>query len=92
MLNVAFDLMKHKPANDTAKLDTEQRNSASRNLDQLSSLEIDSIMNTEDDKVARTVKKSLSQIARPIHAIARVISQSSRTLTLLPLRSYAAAD
>ena len=65
--------MKHKPATDTAKLDTEQRNSASRNLDQLSSLEIASIMNMEDAKVARAVKKALPQIARAIDCHRRFI-------------------
>ena len=72
--------MKHKPANDTAKLDTEQRNAASRNLDQLSSLEIAGIMNTEDAKVARAVKKALPQIAHAIDAIADSLLQGGRLI------------
>ncbi len=72
--------MKHKPATDTAKLDTEQRNSASRNLDQLSSLEIARIMNMEDAKVARAVKKALPQIARAIDSIADSLLRGGRLI------------
>jgi N-acetylmuramic acid 6-phosphate etherase len=80
LLNVEFDLMKHKPATDTAKLDTEQRNAASRNLDQLSSLQIASIMNAEDAKVARAVKKALPQIAQAIDAIADALLRGGRLI------------
>ncbi len=62
--------MKHKPATDTAKLGTEQRNPATQNLDTRSALEIARLINAEDAKVAVAVKKALPQIARAIDAIA----------------------
>ena len=66
--------MKHKPATDTAHLRTERPNPASRDLDTKSPLEIAEIINREDQKVAKTVKKALPQVAKAISA------------ALLPLR------
>jgi N-acetylmuramic acid 6-phosphate etherase len=72
--------MKHKAAADTAGLDTEQRNPATQDLDRLSSLEIARVLNREDAKVARAVKKALPQIGRAIDAIAGALSQGGRLI------------
>jgi len=72
--------MKHKAAADTAGLDTEQRNPATQDLDRLSSLEIARVLNREDAKVARAVKKTLPQIGRAIDAIAGALSQGGRLI------------
>jgi len=72
--------MKHKPATDTAKLDTEQRNPASRALDTLSALQIATIVNAEDAKAVRAVKKALPQIAQAIDAIAEAVSHGGRLI------------
>ncbi len=72
--------MKHKPARDTAKLGTEQRNAATQNLDRRSALEIARIINAEDAKVAGAVKKALPQIAQAIDAIARALAAGGRLI------------
>lgn len=70
----------HKAATDTAALDTEQRNPATRDLDALSPLQIARVINAEDAKVAGAVKKALPQIAHAIDAIARALSQGGRLI------------
>jgi N-acetylmuramic acid 6-phosphate etherase len=70
----------HKAATDTAALDTEQSNSATRNLDALSPLEIARVINAEDARVAGAVRKALPQIARAMDAIARALSQGGRLI------------
>ncbi len=72
--------MKHKPAADTSKLGTEQRNPTTQNLDTRSALEIARILNAEDAKVAAAVKKVLPQIARAIDAIAGALSEGGRLI------------
>jgi len=72
--------MKHRPATDTSKLDTERRNPASQNLDNRSAFEIARILNAEDAKVAAAVKKALPQIARAIDAIASALSEGGRLI------------
>ena len=72
--------MKHKPATDTAKLGTEQRNPATRNLDTRSALEIARLINAEDAKVAVAVKKALPQIARAIDVIADAFAKGGRLI------------
>ena len=72
--------MKRKPATDTASLSTEQPNPAARNLDRRSSLEVVRIINTEDAKVARAVKKALPQIAQAIDVIAEGLAQGGRLI------------
>jgi N-acetylmuramic acid 6-phosphate etherase len=63
---------------DIRRLGTEQVNAASADLDTRSALEIAAIINTEDAKVARAVKKALPQIARAIDAIADAFSRGGR--------------
>jgi N-acetylmuramic acid 6-phosphate etherase len=60
------------------KLRTEQINPASADLDSKSALEIATIINSEDEKVARAVKKTLPQIARAIDAIASAFAGGGR--------------
>ncbi len=61
-------------------LPTEQPNRAAKNLDQKSSLEIASIINAEDAKVAAAVKRALPQIARTIDLIAKALKQGGRLI------------
>jgi N-acetylmuramic acid 6-phosphate etherase len=61
-------------------LPTEQPNSAARNLDLKSSLEIASIINSQDAKVAAAVKAALPQIARAIDLIAKALKQGGRLI------------
>jgi len=63
------------PKVDIRHLRTEQLNPASAELDTKSALEIATIINSEDAKVARAVKKALPQIARAIDAIADAFSR-----------------
>jgi len=72
--------MKHKPATDTSRLDTERRNPASQNLDSRSASEIARILNAEDAKVAAAVKRALPQIALAIDAIANALSEGGRLI------------
>ncbi len=48
---------------------TEERNSASKNLDRMNSLEIVRLMNREDQKVARAVGREIPTIARAVDEI-----------------------
>ena len=72
--------MKYRPATDTAELGTERRNPRTQGLDSRSALEIARIINAEDAKVARAVKKALPQIARAIDAIAEALSNGGRLI------------
>jgi N-acetylmuramic acid 6-phosphate etherase len=72
--------MKHKPATDTERLSTERPNAKTLHFDSLSSLAIARIINDEDTRVARAVKKSLPQIARAIDAIAAALSEGGRLI------------
>ena len=60
------------------KLRTEQINAASADLDTKSALEIAAIINAQDAKVARAVKKTLPQIAQAIDAISDAFSRGGR--------------
>src|SRR3954447_5101458 len=66
------------PKVDIRKLRTEQINAASADLDTKSALEIATIINAEDAKVARAVNKALPQIARAIDAISEAFSRGGR--------------
>src|SRR5215469_763270 len=72
--------MKHRPSTDTAKLGTEQRNPKTLRLDARSALEIARIINDEDAKIARAVRKVLPQIAQAIDAIADALSKGGRLI------------
>jgi N-acetylmuramic acid 6-phosphate etherase len=53
---------KPRPSSGASRLRTEQQNSATRQLDQRSSLDIARIINAEDARVAPAIKKALPQI------------------------------
>lgn len=75
--------MKRVTKNSPAKLShlpTEQPNTAAKNLDQKSSLEIASIINLQDAKVAAAVKRALPQIAQGIDLIATALKQGGRLI------------
>jgi N-acetylmuramic acid 6-phosphate etherase len=61
-------------------LETEQQNRASTGLDTLSALEIARVINHEDSKVARAVKRALPHIAQAIDAIAKAIANGGRLI------------
>jgi N-acetylmuramic acid 6-phosphate etherase len=61
-------------------LGTERANSASADLDRKSALEIARIINAEDAKVARAVKRALRPIARAIDLIAAALREGGRLI------------
>lgn len=61
-------------------LTTEQRNLASQALDTKSALEIATIINTEDAKVATAIAKALPQIAAGIDAIAAALGKGGKLI------------
>ena len=62
------------------QLTSEQRNSSSLNLDQLSALEIVQLMNQEDQKVALAVNAQLVQIAQAVEIIVSTFQQGGRLI------------
>lgn len=60
------------------KLTTEQRNPATENIDQLPTLEMVTLINQEDKKVALAVEKILPQIAAAIDLIAEKLQKGGR--------------
>ena len=62
------------------ELETERQNRASADLDTLSALEIARVINHEDSKVARAVKRAFPQIAQGIDAIAKAIANGGRLI------------
>ncbi|MFU2076539.1 N-acetylmuramic acid 6-phosphate etherase [Gallibacterium anatis] len=62
------------------QLISEQRNSSSLNLDQLSALEIVQLMNQEDQKVALAVNDQLAQIAQAVEVIVSAFQQGGRLI------------
>lgn len=68
--------------NQLSQLITEQRNPNSLNLDQLSALEIVSLMNNEDKKVALAIEKCLPQIAQAVEKIVEAFQQGGRLIYL----------
>ncbi|PKH06702.1 N-acetylmuramic acid 6-phosphate etherase [Moritella sp. Urea-trap-13] len=65
---------------DIKSLTSEQRNSASANLDQLSTLELVKLFNSEDDKVTQAIKLELPLIAAAIDMIAHAFQQNGRLI------------
>lgn len=59
---------------------TEERNPASENIDQLSTLEIVRIINEEDKKVALAVEKALPNIADAVDAISQAFLKGGRLI------------
>jgi len=67
-------------ASDLQHLTTEKSNSLSTDLDRKSSVEIASIINAEDAKVAPAVQRALPQIAQAIDLIAAALSRGGRLI------------
>ncbi|MBE3574884.1 MAG: N-acetylmuramic acid 6-phosphate etherase [Firmicutes bacterium] len=65
---------------DLAGSATESRNLATLHIDELSALEIATLMNQEDQKVPQAVAAVLPEIARGIDRMATVLSQGGRVL------------
>lgn len=65
---------------DLGSLATESVNPATRNLDAVSTLEMVSIINSEDAKVALAVQKCLPQIAQAIDLIAERLGRGGRLI------------
>ena len=65
---------------DFSKLTTEQRNSATLNIDKCSTLEMVRLINDEDKKVAVAVEKVLPQIAEAVDLIAKKIEGGGRLI------------
>ena len=63
---------------DLSKLSTEQQNSKTKSIDEASALEIVKLINTEDQTVAKTVKKILPEVSRAITVIAGHLSHGGR--------------
>ncbi len=59
---------------------TETRNSASENLDCMSSLEIVSLMNSEDAKIAPAVREQLPQIAKAVDLCVSALENGGRII------------
>lgn len=65
---------------DLSKLTTERTNPASAGLDLKSSFQIARIINSEDAKIAKAVKRALPQIARAIDVIADSLKHGGRLI------------
>ncbi|WP_367299654.1 N-acetylmuramic acid 6-phosphate etherase [Hafnia alvei] len=65
---------------DLSRLQTEGRNIASENIDTLSTLDMLTIINQEDQKVAVAVERILPQIALAVDTIAQAFSQGGRLI------------
>ena len=63
---------------DLKKMTTETRNSASENLDCMSSLEIVTLMNKEDSKIAPAVREQLPQIAKAVDLCVHALENGGR--------------
>ena len=72
--------LKKRASRSVAQLSTEKVNPASTNLDQMSALEIATIMNAEDAKVASAVGRALPQIARAIDLIVAALRKGGRLI------------
>jgi N-acetylmuramic acid 6-phosphate etherase len=64
--------------NNLHELTTEKRNQASERLDQMTSLEIVTLMNAEDKKVAHAVEQVLPEIAKAVDFIAAALEKGGR--------------
>jgi N-acetylmuramic acid 6-phosphate etherase len=71
---------RRKSDENLGKLVTERWNAASRGLDTKSSLDIVRLINSEDAKVAKAVRRSLPQVARAIDWIAETFRRGGRLI------------
>lgn len=62
------------------ELTTEHRNPATENLDCMSALELVTVMNHEDARVPRAIKRVLPEIARAVEVTARNLSKGGRLI------------
>jgi N-acetylmuramic acid 6-phosphate etherase len=67
-----------QPVESISKLQTEQTNENSANLDRMSALEIVTVINREDQSVAKAVEKALPEIARAVDVISKALAQGGR--------------
>lgn len=67
---------------DLTKLTTETRNQGTMNLDQLSSLEVLQVMNSEDNKIAQAIKAELGSIDALVTKIIEAFSNGGRLIYL----------
>lgn len=65
---------------DLKKMTTETRNSASENLDCMSSLEIVTLMNREDERIAPAVRDQLPNIAKAVDLCVSSLEQGGRII------------
>lgn len=65
---------------DLSRLQTEGRNTASENIDTLSTLDMLTIINQEDQKVALAVERILPQIAQAVDAITHAFALGGRLI------------
>lgn len=65
---------------DLTKMETERRNEKTMNLDQLSYLEILTLMNEEDQQVPIAIKKVLPEIERAVSVIVEKFKQNGRLI------------
>src|SRR5215470_2339585 len=74
--------MPSRPAagSNQARRITEQRNAASRNLDRMSALAIVRLMNREDEKVPRAVRRTVPEIARAVDEIVERMKEGGRLI------------
>lgn len=63
---------------DLSRMTTEKRNAATMDLDQMSALEIATVMNQEDRNVPLAIEKALPQIAETIEAVENAFRQGGR--------------
>ncbi|OOF59528.1 N-acetylmuramic acid 6-phosphate etherase [Rodentibacter myodis] len=70
--------MNEQLLNTLSTLITEQRNPRSINLDQLSALEIVTLMNEEDKQVPPAITEALPQIAQAVEGIVKAFQQGGR--------------
>ncbi|EHR40638.1 MULTISPECIES: N-acetylmuramic acid 6-phosphate etherase [Alishewanella] len=65
-----------------ATMSTEARNAASRNLDQLSSLQLVQLINQADQQVANSITPALPQIAQAVEQIVQAFAKGGRLIYL----------
>lgn len=63
---------------DLSRMTTERRNAATMELDQMSALEIATVMNQEDRKVPLAIEEALPQIAKTIEVVENAFRQGGR--------------
>ncbi|TCP96598.1 N-acetylmuramic acid 6-phosphate etherase [Cricetibacter osteomyelitidis] len=72
--------MKENLLNTLAQMITEQRNPTSMQLDEMSALDIVTLMNQQDQQVPLAIEKVLPQIAQTVEAIVQAFRQGGRLI------------